>query len=93
MAKNSYSRITDFGDGIVRPAMLETTSPLQRKGPQAAIRHPAPGFPQAPGGANAAWRMTLRSSVRVTRHATRVLSRQSRPTRNLCGSIPCFFSF
>ncbi|TVP82054.1 MAG: outer membrane lipoprotein-sorting protein [Thioalkalivibrio sp.] len=25
-----YSRITDFGDGIVRPAMLETTSPLQR---------------------------------------------------------------
>lgn len=26
----TYSRITDFGDGIVRPGMLETTSPLQQ---------------------------------------------------------------
>jgi outer membrane lipoprotein-sorting protein len=25
-----YSQITDFGQGIVRPAVLETTSPLQR---------------------------------------------------------------
>jgi hypothetical protein len=26
----TYTRITDFGGGIVRPAMLETTSPLQQ---------------------------------------------------------------
>jgi outer membrane lipoprotein-sorting protein len=26
----AYSRITDFGHGVVRPAMLETTSPLQK---------------------------------------------------------------